>query len=344
MKLRFCALAFALPVLLGGCGIGDTDRREGRLGDEDRVLVPLAVDTLWSIGEEADSTFAYLWSPVSAPTGGLYIADVGNVKLHRISENGELLWSYGTRGQGPGELQETRVFDVDVHGNVVILDNPNRRITTISPNGEMISESPFPVEIGYTAAVAALDNGDLAVAHLGGPWTLLSKAGEFLAHVTPPWSDVADKHFLEIVGQSRPVRGSDRWVYSLDAAGEWFVFTGSDVQGRYSHVENVPFAEVMVSRTENGGSQARYQRRPIFTTADLALRGDTLFVLFFGTSRYSGRIIDKYDVNTGGYIESLLLPNRTTGVTFGRDNTMFAASDSRLFHTVSALRYKGDVP
>ena len=284
--------------VLGACQGGDADQFPGRgLGDE-RVFETVSFDTLWSLGEQADSTFGFLWSPRSAPGGGLYIADIGNVKLHYVNPVGELVWSYGRRGQGPGELLEVRVMDVDAQGNAIIIDNPNRRIVKVGPDGSLVSEFSLPKEVGYTSAVAALDNGNLAVAYQGmyqgGPWALLSNEGDLLETIDPPWEGFAEKHFLELVGQAIPVRGTDRWVYSFDAAGEWIVFDGADVQGRYPHIERVPFAEVMVTNTERG-SQASYKDRPIHTTAD---SGRTHCVLYWGTN--SGRVMDKYDV-TGAY-------------------------------------------
>ena len=136
------------------------------------------------------------------------------------------------------------------------------------------------------------------------------------------------------------MRGTDRWAYSFDTAGEWIVFEGHEVVERYSHIEHVPFANVLVTDTEHGGSLASYDGNPTHTTAGLAVRKDTLFVLYFGTTEHSGRVVDKYDINTGNYLGSLLLPGRTTGVSFGDDGTVYAVSDSRLFFTVTALRYR----
>ena len=234
-----------------------------------------------------------LWSPRSAPAGGLYVADLGNARLHHISAAGELVWSYGRRGQGPGELMEVRVISVDAQGNAVIIDNLNRRVITVGRDGSLLSERPLANEVGHTSAVAALDDGNFGVGHFTGPWALLSNDGDLLEHIEPPWEGFADKPFLEVVGQAIPVRGSNRWVYSFDAAGEWVVFDGGEVLGRHPHVEHVPFPEVLVTRTGNGATMVSYEGRPPITTGDLAAREDTLFVLYHGTTEHSGRVMDK---------------------------------------------------
>ncbi len=327
-------------VLLAACQADDANQSFGRSSGGQRVFETASFDTLWTLGAEADSTFALLWSPRRAPGSGLYIADIGNAKLHHVNAAGELAWSYGRRGQGPGELLEVRVFDVDAQGNAVIIDNPNRRVVTVDPSGSLVREFPLPQEVGFTSAVATLDNGNLAVAYLGGPWALLSNDGKFLQRIEPPWEGFADKPFLELVGQAISVRGTDRWVYSFDTAGEWIVFEDGEVVERYAHIEHVPFANVMVTDTEHGGSLARYDGNPTHTTAGLAVRKDTLFVLYFGTTEHSGRVVDKYDINTGDHLGSLLLPDKASGVSFGHDGTVYAVSDSRLYFTVTALRYR----
>ena len=326
--------------LMTACQVDGVDQSFGRNGGGHRVFDTASFDTLWTLGTESDSTFGLLWSPRRAPGGGLYIADIGNAKLHHVNPAGELVWSYGRRGQGPGELLEVRVFDVDAQGNAVIIDNPNRRVVQVGHDGSLLREFSLPQEVGYTSAVAALDNGNLAVAHLGGPWALLSRDGEFLQRIEPPWEGFADKPFLELVGQGISVRGTDRWVYSFDTAGEWIVFEDANVVERYPHIEHVPFANVTVTNTVHGGSLASYEGTPTHTTADLAVKKDTLFVLYFGTTEHSSRVVDKYDINTGNYLGSLLLPGKTTGVSFGADGTVHAVSDSRLFFTVTALRYR----
>ena len=329
-------------VLLGAvalCACYDSDGNAGerRTTGSDRVLQPVAFDTLWSLGEQDDSSFGLLWSPGSVPGGGLYVADIVNARLHYVDAAGKLVWSYGRRGQGPGELLEVRVLDVDAHGNAVIIDNVNRRIVTVGREGKLIRERPLPVEMGHSSAIAVLGNGDLAVAHTLGPWTLLSSDGDLLDPVEPPWEGFADKPFLELVGQAIAIRGTDRWVYSFDTAGEWIVFDGAEVVARHPHIEHLPFSGTQVTEAPTGGIMTSYDGSPTHTTLDLAVKEDTLFVLFQGATQHRGRIVDKYDVNSGDYLGSILLPSRASGVAVGDDGRIFTVSDSQLYFSITAL-------
>lgn len=169
--------------LMAACQADDVDQSTGRSSGGDRVFETASCDTLWTSGAEADSTFALLWSPRSAPGGGLYVADIGNAKLHYVNAAGELVWSYGRRGQGPGEL---------------------------------------------------------------------------LSQIEPPWEGWADKPFLELVGQAISVRGTDRWVYSFEKAGEWIAFDRGEIEKRHPHIEHLAFAEVVVTKTQYGGSMVSF--------------------------------------------------------------------------------------
>lgn len=332
-------------VLLGtlalcACHGEDEGAAEGRTTASDRVFPSVAFDTLWSLGEQADGSFGLLWSPSSVPGGGLYVADIVNAKLHHVDAAGELVWSYGRRGQGPGELLEVRILDVNAQGNAVIVDNLNRRIVTIGRDGRLIRERSLAREIGIPSAVAVLGNGNLAVAHMSGPWALLSSDGDLLEAVEPPWEGFVDKPFLELVGQAIAVRGTNRWVYSFDTAGEWIVFDGAKVVGRYPHIEHLPFSRTLITEAPTGGVMTSYDGSPTHTTLDLAVREDTLFVLFQGATEHRGRILDKYDVNSGDYLGSVLLPGRASGVAVGDDGLVFTVDDSQLFYSITALRIR----
>jgi len=326
-------VAFALCACYGG----DENAGEGPTTESDRIFQPVAIDSLWSLGEQADSSFGLLWSPRGAPGGGVYVADIVHARLHYVDAAGKLVWSYGRRGQGPGELLEVRVLDVDAHGNAVIIDNLNRRIVTVGRDGNLIRERPLAREVGHASAVAVLATGNLAVAHMSGPWALLSADGDLLEAIEPPWEGFADKPFLELVGRAIAVRGTDRWVYSFDTAGEWIVFDGAEVVGRYPHIEPLPFSGTLVTETPTGGVMTSYDGSPTHTTLDLAVREDTLFVLFHGATEHRGRVVDRYDVNSGDYLGSVLLPGRASGVAVGDDGRIYTVGDSQLFFSITAL-------
>jgi DNA-binding beta-propeller fold protein YncE len=76
-----------------------------------------------------------------APNGELYVSDgYGNCRVHRFSEKGELIQSWGTPGTGPGEFNLPHGIWVLPDARVLVADRENDRVQVFSPNGEYIAE------------------------------------------------------------------------------------------------------------------------------------------------------------------------------------------------------------
>jgi len=76
-----------------------------------------------------------------APSGDLYVSDgYGNCRIHRFSDGGELLQSWGTPGDGPGEFHLPHSAWVHTDGRVFVADRQNDRIQIFGPTGEYLSE------------------------------------------------------------------------------------------------------------------------------------------------------------------------------------------------------------
>ncbi len=73
--------------------------------------------------------------------GDLYVSDgYGNAQVHVFSPDGQLRFSWGEPGTGPGQFMT--VHDVCVHseGRVYIADRENSRIQIFSPEGKFITQ------------------------------------------------------------------------------------------------------------------------------------------------------------------------------------------------------------
>lgn len=76
-----------------------------------------------------------------APTGELYVADgYGNCRIHRFSEQGELLSSWGEIGVGPGEFHLPHGINVTPGGRVLVGDRENDRIQVFDLDGSYITQ------------------------------------------------------------------------------------------------------------------------------------------------------------------------------------------------------------
>jgi DNA-binding beta-propeller fold protein YncE len=76
-----------------------------------------------------------------APSGEIYISDgYVNARVHKYSADGELLFSWGEHGTGPGQFDISHDVCIARDGRVFVADRQNHRIQIFTPHGEYINE------------------------------------------------------------------------------------------------------------------------------------------------------------------------------------------------------------
>jgi len=114
-----------------------------------------------------------------APTGEIYISDgYANARVHKYSPDGELLFSWGDHGTGPGELDISHDVCIAEDGRVFVADRQNHRIQIFTPYGEYITEwggfkQPCSVTIDK--------EGYVYVSELQQRFSILNKDGKLVA-------------------------------------------------------------------------------------------------------------------------------------------------------------------
>ena len=136
-----------------------------------------------------------------APNGDLYVTDgYGNSRVHRFSQAGKLLASWGEPGTGPGQFMLPHGIAVDATGDVFVCDRENDRIQVFTAEGRFIREITEvqrptqvilargymyvselgwrsgqrsfrngPIERDLPSRVSVLDMGGRVVTRIGGP-------------------------------------------------------------------------------------------------------------------------------------------------------------------------------
>jgi hypothetical protein len=89
--------------------------------------------------------------------GYVYVADSGNHRIHKYSPDGELLASYGRKGQGPGEFQIMGGIAIDNEGRIHVADRSTNRLKVLSPDGEEMKNVPT---MKTTGEMALLSSGE----------------------------------------------------------------------------------------------------------------------------------------------------------------------------------------
>src|SRR3954452_5890404 len=75
-----------------------------------------------------------------APSGELYVSDgYGNARVHRFSADGELLQSWGSPGDDPGQFNLVHSVWVHTDGRFFICDRENDRVQIFSATGDLFA-------------------------------------------------------------------------------------------------------------------------------------------------------------------------------------------------------------
>lgn len=91
--------------------------------------------------------------------GNIYFFYAGNKgdSIFKYDSQGRYLASFGTIGQGPGEIQYIVWTGINSQDNVIITDNGNRKILIFAHDGSLVKEIPFPSKVDL---LYPLENGN----------------------------------------------------------------------------------------------------------------------------------------------------------------------------------------
>ena len=115
---------------------------------------------LMTIGEKDRPSPQNSGEPFNRPThtavdltsGELFVSDgYSNARVHKYTPEGDLLFSWGESGTGPGEFNTVHNIAVDDDGWVYVADRENHRIQVFSSAGK------FETQWGNLAAAACVD-------------------------------------------------------------------------------------------------------------------------------------------------------------------------------------------
>lgn len=114
-------------------------------------------------------TAEMLQAPLELDTdekGNLYIGDVRANHVFKVSPRGEILFSFGRQGQGPGEF--TTVYDLAIdkaRGRVWVADQIGWRVACYDLEGKLLLQKSLSKIQPF--AIACLDNGKVVIGGTG---------------------------------------------------------------------------------------------------------------------------------------------------------------------------------
>lgn len=111
-----------------------------------------------------DIEFGRIISAVMGPTGRMCLLDDVDVKVRCFDTAGRLLWEYGRKGDGPGELRAVYRISVAPNGSAFVADVATGSMHHLSADGKYLGRGRMPFGIGQLNTVLAVSSDTFVVA------------------------------------------------------------------------------------------------------------------------------------------------------------------------------------
>ena len=275
--------------------------------EPDRTMIPVEWNRLWNHGGVED-TLLIRPLRMQGYEGGVLVLDAQAQRVVAFDRNGELEWTFGSAGEGPGEFRRARDLRLGSSGDRIYVHDPELgRITVVDTAGRWIRGIPAR-SAGRSETLVPL--GDSLFVLVSGapedPVEVLDPEGRIRLRTNLPWDGFEDLPRLSRQGTA--ATDGNRWVYGFLLGNGFFGFEGLDplpYSGRY--VEHTDFPTIIVQRSGNRTTRTLAEP-PICSGCSLTLNDGILYVLFGGGGSDHARIIDLYRWRDGEYLGSYEIP------------------------------------
>jgi len=242
---------------------------------------------------------------------------------------GRRLWTQGKAGGGPGEYRNVRDFKLGPDGNLWILDPGAARVTRVDTLGRYLDSRPMRT-VSHSEALVPLRDGRVALfpPRAEHDIALLDGAGEPAGFDSIPWDSYRRIEYISRAHHTAVDPVSGRWVFGFAYGNGWFGFDSTGGSERRFYVEPTRFPAVVQKVTDGGRTIETRLSRTDPSAVGLALQGDTLFVLFGGQGRELGRNLDLYDLASGNYLGSYLLPIKSDEIAVAGNRIFVLTTES----------------
>jgi sugar lactone lactonase YvrE len=104
-------------------------------------------ELLMTLGTKGGSKATYFFQPndvLVAPDGSIFVADghssadTANARILKFSKDGTFLTSWGSRGTGPGQMDQPHALEMDSRGRLFVADRGNDRLLIFDQNGALL--------------------------------------------------------------------------------------------------------------------------------------------------------------------------------------------------------------
>lgn len=334
-RLTLCLLfVSALGCTQKSLDIVPPKESENVVAPVERLISVRSWDTVWSIAGGSRGQDGPVL--IQARDSTCYVYDQSSRTVAAYNARGRVLWRSGPiRMDSTGGTLFIRDMKVSNDGSLLLLDSERSTVVSIEANGQKIHEIRLEASERPSQIVPMSRSRIMAVPELDSVFSVFDSQGRRIGRATVPWPTFARLHPLVRQGLTS-VDASGTWVFAFRFGDGWFAFDTANVvttRGRYA--EHHAFPRVRVVQTGQRVSAALAQYTPC-TACSVSLADSTLYVLAGGSSATLRRLVDRFDLHSGRYLESYRLPEIAERIAVS-DGTIYAlARDST--NRVVALR------
>jgi hypothetical protein len=313
------SLLFLLGVAVATTGCVDGWGRPGRSGDASssrpvRQLHEVPWDTVFHLSMAPDDTLFYGIDGVRADGERIWVLDRLARRVTVLDWNGRWLRQVGREGAGPGEFLHPQRMELDDRGWVWVFDEGTGRLSTFDLDGVLRQELSLRHLGASLGAFVPEGSGPsiLGVTHERGLQLVrIDEKGDVSSVVPLPAPETSRVWGFAFQGHAHRGVGSSKWVFAFSSGDGWFLLDSLGVVGgRRLYPEAVTFP-TMVEEVARQGEVTHTIRRlsePRFAALSVAVTRDRVWMAFAGEGPQRGRLLEEYDLATGAYRRSLLLP------------------------------------
>lgn len=302
--------ALALPII-----VGCTERRgDHHVLDEypERRFAATAWDTLDWIGPaNVNETILSNPNELVAWEDRIVVLERAASQVRVFDSDGDLLWSYGRAGGGPGEIRFLAGIAPTPWGTLLIVDSRNTKILELDGSGKLVKELSFDHFPVAPISLSPTSDRELVFATQSPRQGYIVATADSLTILdirASPWADSADHRFnIRVATAADPMSGV--MIQALLHGPAFSIFRPDSVDPEiFPYVEHVPWALKSGPRVRAAGADtARYG-----AVAAEVLDAEIYFLFGGRPKRFSHpeeptTSIDVYGLD-GEYRRSYLLP------------------------------------
>jgi hypothetical protein len=275
------------------------------------------------IGGSPDDTLLLMPRTLVGGGGRFATYDYGDDRVKQFDSTGQLRWTSGGTGEGPGEFRGNFGLQFDQRGMTWAADPDVVRLTALDDTGGTATLIPLAAE---RLAGLALVNNEPVVVSSGATTTLLrlSTTGAVVEYRPPPLAALGT---LPDFARSVVVasNGGAVWAMAYPYGNLLVVYQGLDHRCIGKLISGQPYPTQPV-------------REPTFSVSAIALVDSTVIVLANGGGEDRGRHLDRYALSDCGYRGSMALPGRFAAMAYDGERFILESHDP--VPTVTGLRWR----